>query len=215
MPRLYNPEVWSDLDGTGVALVKKYHPRNWTKYPLRVIPGYTDFLGGLQQGGVDIAGIVSRRPAARRWVTTRSIAKLGLEEFFPDTHRIVLAGSETGKASRIATRSYDRSVGVIDDKPHRIGKELLDVLSHDMVGFDAEGDKRQVVLGAVDHEKSAEYFERLFEYIEVRSDVHCLANDSEIHATGLTFDLHVFQVAPYSTESGLAFARSMISETSS
>ena len=112
-------ELWSDFDGTAVGLKGKTDPRNWTKYPLPLKQGYANFLNGVHTSGVDIAGIVSRRPDIwpRRFVTHRSIAKLGLENYFNDTN-VILAGSEFLKAQHVVARASNKQVGIIDDKPH-------------------------------------------------------------------------------------------------
>jgi len=203
-----NPEVWSDFDGTGVIIAKKHNPRNWLKYPLPMIDGYADFLRGVQSGGVEIAGIVSRRPAIRRTVTARSIAQLGLDEFFPGKHQVVLSGSETKKARHLVDRSEDRLVALVDDKPHRIGQELIDALAQtcDVPSADQES-HRQVILGAVHHSKSEEYFAKLGEHVAARDDVGYATNEQGLHIRGSMFDLLVVQVEPYSHEAGLAFAR--------
>lgn len=202
-------ELWSDMDGTGVELMPKRDPRNWAKYPLRMIDGYIDFLRGVQQGGVEIAGIVSRRPAyLRKWVTARSIAKLGLDEMFPGEHQVVLAGSESRKAQHLVDRSRDHVVGMIDDKPHRLGEELLNLLAPiepSEVVLDTPG-RHQLVLGAVDHPKADEYMDRLGDHVAARTDVGHAVNEQGLHIRGGAFDLLVVQVQPYCVEAGLAFA---------
>lgn len=204
-----SPEVWSDFDGTAVGLVPKHDPRNWAKYWLKMVDGYIDFLDGVREGGVEVAGVVSRRPkVGRSLVTARSIVKLGMDTHFPGPNHVVLAGSETRKAQHLVDRAADHDVGMIDDKPHRLGPEMLDLLvqvePHE-VQLDAPG-RRQIVLGAVNHPRSQEYFERFAEHAAARNDVAMAEKDGNLHIRGGAFDMLVVPVQPYSVEAGVAFA---------
>ncbi len=113
-----NAQVWSDFDGTAVTLARRISVHNALKYPLRLMPGYLDFLEGLRLGGAEIAGVISRRPdiRPRRFVTARSVARLGMVTYFPETKNLVLAGSERAKANHLLNQDNDKPLGLIDDK---------------------------------------------------------------------------------------------------
>jgi hypothetical protein len=198
------PRVWSDFDGTGVEIVAKTNPRNWSKYPLQAIDGYIDFLKGVRDGGVEIAGIISRRPAIRKWVTARSIAKLGMDEVFPGVHPFVLAGSEDRKADFLANQSRYGVVGMIDDKPHKFGASLLKSLAE--AQGQTNGDKQLIVLGAIDHSKKHEYLDRLADIVDEGNVGHLIEAGSGFYINGTNFGVKVVPLEPYSAETGEAFA---------
>src|SRR5262245_18175853 len=123
-------KVWSDLDGTAVALARGVDPRRMTKYPLLPIRAYAGFLSDVVSTGVELAVVVTRRPnlRVRRWATTRSIANLGYSEFFPRPDQIVHTGGEKAKGEFLAQESRSAAIGMLEDKPHKLGEVLLGAL---------------------------------------------------------------------------------------
>lgn len=199
-------ELWSDFDGTAVGLKGKADPRNWLKYPLPLIEGYPDFLDGVRSEGIDSIGVISRRPniAPRRKVTELSIATLGLTKYFENSS-VVLAGSEAAKAAHVVERAKEASVGLIDDKPHRVGAEIIKLMG--------ETDENLIItLGAVAHDKQAEYVGRL-----IGSAEETIMMEVEVpHYTSYRLwlgrsVLQVVQMEPYSVESGQHFAQHLVS----
>jgi hypothetical protein len=210
-----NPVLWSDFDGTAVETVGLLNPRNWAKYPLDGVPGYEEFLEGVQEGEVDIGGIVSRRPNIfpRRFVTARSIADLGLQRFFPDADSVVLAGSEAAKGAFVALEALEgqRPVGIVDDKPHRVGTALIAAMRK----IPLENGRRiaPVTLGAVNHDRTEEYMASFIEAMQAAHDDTGISvtESSEEHSFVLraperNFRLNVVGLPEYSTEAGQAFA---------
>ncbi len=207
------PELWSDFDGTAVALVRKTNPRNWIKYPLPALTGYLDFLKGVQSTGIEIGGIVSRRPDIypRRWATMRSIARLGMASYFGK--QVVLTGSETAKGQFVVERSRQTTVGIIEDKPHRLIEVLLSMLS------EPEQPLNSILLGIVSHARSQEYLERSLEIAEARTSGVLSVNqfaDGSIPASTTSFslkadaiDLHVVPLGSYSESAGREFGHSL------
>lgn len=158
------PELWSDFDGTGVEKLSKTHPFNWTKYPLKGIVGYPEFLLGVQDQGVEVAGIVSRRGSFRRGVTTRSISRLKLNEHFDEVDRVVLAGSEEAKGRFVVGRSHERAVGMIEDQPHKLGPVMVGALTE--LSTEADVAHHSILLGVVKHAKTDEYIDRFLTGLE-------------------------------------------------
>lgn len=201
------PRLWSDFDGTAVALARKMDPRNWTKYPLKGLPGFTDFLSGAIREGVDFAGIVSRRPdiAPRRWVTMRSIRVLGIAGHFSDAANVVLAGSEEAKGRFLVDESRNSVVGMVEDKPHRLGKILIGSLLEAAAA--SEEINHTIVLGVVDHSKTDEYTERLLTSVEsISRELTVESQDGLYTLRGPSFVVEVTQVGPYSEAAGRQFA---------
>lgn len=203
----------SDFDGTAVEIVPKWNPRNWTKYPLKMVPGYADFIRGAIDGGLENGGIVSRRAEwARKGVTDRTIRQLGLTSFFGDSKMVYLAGSETTKAKAVVYRASKVAVGVIDDKPHKIGVELVRELTERTVY-----NRRRynpIVLGVVNHTSSEEYTDRLQVAL---GEVDGVCIDTDVAGDTFTvygprleaaqFMLRVVQLGPYTLEAGQRFAQ--------
>lgn len=204
MKEIVTPQLWSDFDGTAVEIKGKLDPRNWLKYPLPIIDGYEDFLDGVTNGGMEIAGIVSRRPEIRRLVTKKSIAKLGLQSYFPDSNKVHLMGSEDDKAGFIADKALRLgSVAMIDDKPHQFGLSLVESLDV----YPEPNMHRNVVLGVVNHSKSPEYIERFFDETSKNLWVNTAQADDGLLVSGLGFNVHVVALDPYSYETGRSFAK--------
>lgn len=218
---------WSDFDGTAVAIASKADPRNWSKYPLRGLDGYVDFLEGVASTGAHFDGVVSRRPniLPRRLATHRSISKIGMGHLIEKPATVVLTGSEAAKAQLIATQSQERTIGLIDDKPHRVGVELLKILNK---GVDEQPVRPVVVIGAVNRPGSRESIYRLEDFAhrlnrdyDSQDDVKFFTEDSYFgtnlllpHRTlgyeNTSFRLDVFSLAPYSHEAGVEFGEYLL-----
>ncbi len=90
--------------------------------------------------------------------------------------------------------------------------ELIGELLNESVGLDADGDKRQIVLGAVNHPRSGDYMATLANSVVERSmsngDVRLGLHDTAqtLHIVGSTFEVHVVQLQPYSVQAGIGFA---------
>lgn len=214
-------EVWSDFDGTAVEITGAANPRNWSKYPLAGLAGYNDFLKGIRSTGVGIAGVVSRRPDVfiRRMATAWSISRLGFTELPTRRDQIVHTGSEEKKGRFIAARSREVPVGMLEDRPHRLGAVLLGIMTEP-----AQSPKtlhHPITVGVVAHPRSQEYIDRLVE--RAASMTHAGLRVSELNdgiepeaATGFLFqtellNLQVVQLNPYSQVAGEAFGRRLLS----
>ncbi len=219
-------ELWSDFDGTAVATYKYNIWKKVTKLGLPLIDGYKDFLDGVKLEGVDVAGVVTRRPdiLIRRYATQKSIAEHGLAEYFSQDNPVIYAGSETKKAQHMIDRSSEVKFGLIDDRPQRVGREILDILASEVERDN--NSKRFIALGGVDGENSAEGFRELVDYAEELAkdsqdmsvkEFDYKASDKltnagyEIKIGRTTLD--VVRLANYSTDSGRAFV-SMTNERS-
>lgn len=213
------PVLWSDFDGTAVETVSKLNPRNWAKYPLDGIPGYEEFLEGAQGAGVEIGGIVSRRPdiLPRRFVTSRSIANLGLQRFFPDLHHRVLTGDEARKGIFVVGEAQkNRPIGIIDDKPHHVGPALLAA----MIETPLDVPISPVILGVVNHDQSEEHMMRFIEDADNRrgeAQLHVTErlNDHSfaLRAWDFRFCLDVVRLPHYGDSAGEAFAERLLSHS--
>jgi len=214
------PRLWSDFDGTAVALARKTDPRNWSKYPLRGLAGYAEFLKGVRSTGVEIAGVVSRRPDIfpRRAATARSIAKLGFSEFFNRPEQVVHKGSEEAKWQFVLDQSRNTTIGMLDDKPHKFGAVLLGALTEPVQHLEVP--RYPILLGVVSHDRSQEYIERLVEQAEAKTTcgLHVTESWSGIDRAITTsfrletesLNLHVMPLRPYSEQTGEAFGRAIL-----
>lgn len=205
--------LWSDFDGTAVSIVRKTNPRNWSKYPLPIIEGYLDFLKGAQDSGIEVAGIVSRRPdiLPRRLVTARSVAQLGMSQFFPAEKHIVLTGSEYAKAGFVAKDAmlFGR-VGMIDDKPHKFGAAFAEYMLSDDIRHAAT-----LVLGAVHTPSREEHLEKLAAWATNVNGVEVTSGTQDLyigHHEG-RFGIRVIPLEPYSETSGQAFGQALTEPT--
>lgn len=225
------PRLWSDFDGTAVELVPKWNWRNWTKYPLAAIAGYADFLSGVRDSGVEVLGVVSRRPniSARQAATARSMANLGLNQHYSWRHGAILAGSEEAKTMFVVedARRENVPVGLIDDKPHKCGKALIgSLLRVDRGGMERDP-TNQLVLGVVDTPHRDEYLEQLHGFAEGLSRRQDRLSVSEIETGGVSrleivgasqesgygqpFTLTIVGVDQYSHEAGQSFGSLLVS----
>jgi hypothetical protein len=208
------PKLWSDFDGTAVKKYSARNPRNWSKYPLPGIDGYSDFLQGVKNTGVEFGGVVTiRKELVRSGATNRSIKKLGYRSLIgPDS--VVYAGNETNKGKFVAEKSIETTVGMIDDKPHKLGKFILGALIDSVQ--QPETQHNPIVLGVVAHEKSLEYIDRLAGYItELPSGIITLEEQTN---TGFIvkadrFSLQVTPLQPYTEQAGEAFGQLLVDQT--
>jgi hypothetical protein len=208
------PRLWSDFDGTAVEIVPKWNPRNWSKYPLAGIEGYKAFLTAVSDSGVEVAGVISRRPniAPRRYVTARSISQLGLSRFFGEPSQQVLVGSEENKGDFLARESLKAPVGIIDDKPHRLGSAML----HALFQLQERGgheDRKGVVLGAVNHPKIESYIDQLAKEALAGGLEVAFTPNGEHDSTmivGDTYWVKVVPLDPYSAAAGRSFANELL-----
>lgn len=220
-----SPEFWSDYDGTGVHVVESrtglslqfVYPRNWMKWPLRGIDGYADFLAGVQDSGVTLAGVASRRQAWRRRVTVASMTSQGVHDLLPD---LQLLKTESAKGKFIARRAFDGVVGMIEDKPDKLVPEvvqgMLGAAGHDLR---LEGGGSNVVIGVVGHHKAEQRITRVGERLETKSSwVHQVTERPtgglDIEGTSLTghFGMIIVPLEPYSHESGAAFGELVMAQ---
>ena len=124
----------SDCDGTAVEKFPLWHPRNALKYPLPAREGYLDFLRGFQSAGGEIGKLITVRPEwLRSWVTTRTIGRTGLSEFF-DPRDVVYTNNDERDKARCAMNGFLRPIAFIDDKPHKVGLEIAHELSGRDIG---------------------------------------------------------------------------------
>ncbi len=213
------PRLWSDFDGTAVQLAKKSQPRNWAKYPLPIMEGYIDFLRGVKSKQIDIAGVASRRPNIylRRLAMVKSIQHLGMMEFFPRGDQLALAGSEKAKGGFIAEQSRRSIVGMLEDKPHELGKSLIRAIGSSAghsVGF-----RHPILLGVVEHERIQEYIEELAETagserVELPASINSGGEPSDgFSVVSGNLNLHVVQLQPYSIEAGKDFGQKLLKLT--
>ena len=209
------PKLLSDFDGTAVGIVGKTDPRNWLKYPLRGVKGYGEFLEGVRATGVEISGVVSRRPNIylRRLATHRSIEKLGYSEYFPGSEQVFLTGSETAKGRFVAEKSQEDTIGMIEDKPHKFGAALLSALVQGPDYFAVP--HQPILMGVVWHPRSQENIEEL--YRTINSNRY---NDLKVTQTGPEtavgmrvesedFSLDVVQLYPFSKYEGRRFGEKL------
>ncbi len=207
-------QFWSDFDGTAVEDLNNKNPLHWRRNVLKTrlkgLAGYVEFLQGIQHQGVEVAGIVSRRPdiAIRRNATARSIAELGLGDFFRHPEQIVLTGSEQGKADHVVKQSRDVNIGIIDDKPHRIGPALLGALLRES---DKSNGNHKLSLGVVNHEHSWEQTVSFLNDVDESSLEVSISEKLGSYATltsqsDFRFRFTIVQLDPYSLESGKSFA---------
>jgi hypothetical protein len=219
------PKIWSDFDGTAVTTTYRLDPRNWLKYPLHGMDGYADFLDGArltegEENLVEIAGVVTRRPdiLVRRFVTARSVDMLELRKYFPNNSQLVHTGSEQKKAQFIFDQSAEAPIGMLEDRPHKLGNKLLEIFASQQNIDDAP--ERRILIGVVDHEKSQAHIAELIqtarqiagsdavEEFEYKANKELANTGYQIKIGDAT--LKVVQLAPYSRSSGEHFACELV-----
>lgn len=215
-------ELWSDFDGTVVEKRKWYEPRNWTKYPLGGIEGYGDFIQGVEDAEVKIAGVISRRPdiAQRRHVTQKSIAALGLAGVFSD-ESVHLLGSDGAKAAMLIDRSKEAVVGMIDDNSHDLALHALAQSALRRTG----AHRHPIVLGAVSGTSTDE---RVDNFLQDFRNLGIVGSQVSVEENGYQSDgytsdtirvstrndiglsLEIVALPEYSHSAGDAFARHLL-----
>lgn len=196
-------ECWSDWDGTGVK-TPSFNRRALNNHPFRGQPGYASFLEGVRTEGIDPAGIVSRRPdnLLFRKATDFSVSWLGLRDFFPDNRNIHLTGSENRKSQFLIGRSILGPVGMLEDRPHNLGKALLEGLG----GLHPSVAPYPITVGAVRHEQTTAHMEDLMTTaLDMGLDVH-VSRDHDLTVVGENYTVNVVPLRPYSHYEGQAFA---------
>jgi hypothetical protein len=202
------PEVWSDMDGTMFVHRRMCHPYNWSKWPIKPLEGYADFIRGVHDSPAPIAGAISRRPRIRRKVTELTIEALGLADLF-DKSNTILAGSENNKADFLVDRSREKPLGIVDDKPHKLGMAMVRSARH-MVDVP----HYPIVLGVVAHDRALARMNQLaeeanaVEYARVREYAQCF----RIEAVEL--DLRVMLLPEYSYDGGRGFGQFVLRQAS-
>jgi hypothetical protein len=133
------------------------------------------------------------------------MARLGLLDFV-DKSQLVLAGSENAKAKRIADESTGSTVGVLADRPDKLGTTIVDSLINlEEPGTEA---RHSIVMGVADHPEANDSTRRLVELtapFDDRLDISgSCYNGVVIEGSG--FLLNVVQLQPYSEYAGQEFA---------
>lgn len=207
------PKLWSDFDGTIVAPFT-WNPFGWSKSLFAGKEGYTDFLQGVQNGGVEIAGIVSRRPNIPliRLATALTITKFGLRRFFDHPDRVILTSSDGNKGRFVVKQAKNKVIGIIDDMPHLVGRTILNAFLEQTVSEKLE-DHRCVVLGVVKQPRSEEYINKFIrETIAKDCGFKVIKHGNGIftvHNSNNTFKLGVISLNSYNVKSGEIFAKQL------
>ena len=213
--------VYSDFDGTAVQLPQDLTER-MTKHGLEPQPGFKAFLAGMADSGVDFGGFISKRPAwLRKRATQKSITnELGMD---PLTRR-TLAGEgiqwwkHEGQKARVLLDkvhgSGNKRVGFIDDKPHRIGHELMMLMIDELHGHPETAQPVHITLGVVASERALEYMERfalVHDHSREVADV-----DGRFRTTGVVrlpgreSTLSIVGLQPYTFAEGQWFAQEIL-----
>lgn len=201
------PELWSDFDGTAVEILPLFHPRNWIKFPLGIMPGYSDFLEGVQRTGVAIGGIISKRPSIiRYWPTLFTIRSHELDKFFPG-ERIILSGSNRAKGRFIASRALNTRIGLLEDKPHKLLKPLVVALrSQSAISLNTY----PILLGVVHHPKADKYLRTALAQLK---DLQCKIRQTSPSTWEVSINrpdtpiITITALGPYSQPQGRDFAQ--------
>ncbi len=211
------PHLWSDFDGTAVEIARARYinPKNWAKMGLRVLPGYIDFLRGVQDAGVQIDGVVSRRPDVwpRRFATQFAINYQDLYPFFDPPARVVLTGSEERKASVLVNQAWRHPIGVLEDKPHKIGPMLIEQMLK--AADDAGPQPHPITIGVVEHEKTDKRIAELDEIARTMDGISRVGfydeGSTTYHATELGHIplVKVIALGPYDELAGVRFAEAI------
>ena len=214
------PIMHSDFDGVIVQV-----PKSWnlfgrmTKMGLQPVSGTREFLEGVKSKDVVVGNIISRRPDAlgRRHTTARSVSKAGLGGYFGDPRSINLEGSltlgrikksEEFKARRVLASAEERVTGMIEDKPHKLGFEMLRVM------MSSDSSYEPVVLGVVDHPEAETRVLKLADIArkEFGDSIEIEERDSGIQIARNrkgSFVLDVVLLEPFSLATGEAFGKTL------
>lgn len=226
MVETLRPLIHFDFDGTIVQTAPKYSLRNFRKYPLVPMQGFQDFFSGLHvedgEGNplIEIGRIISRRPNInqRRRVTSRSLLDCQLNGEFYDGY-VCLEGSEEDKAKRVIEDSATidkekpgRVVGMIEDKPHKLGLEIVQhVLGNGEV-------HEPIVIGVVNHPEAGSRIEILEKTVVAQFGGKITVDHENdgiqfiSHENG-SFSLDVIQLGDYSEIAGSSFANRLLDYT--
>ncbi len=208
------PIVNFDFDGTLVNIAdEKNSWQNFTKSNLTPVEGARKFMQGLISTSVEIGNIVSRRPDIwqRRRVTMRSIDQAGLSDIFYLNESLNLEGvvlpwwtSETRKAKRVLLDAEHRVTGMVEDKPHKLGLEMIKLMVKQGGVFEP------IVLGVVDHPEAEARVTQLAECVleDFGESVDITEGDGAMqfvkHSSG-SFALDVVLLEPFSFAAGQDF----------
>jgi len=210
-----SPIVHFDFDGTLVRVAdRKYSRQNARKYPLQPVPGAIKFIEGFKSQGVDLGSIISRRPEMRERITRVSLRDAELQGYFPDSYMdIRLMGqlfpwwkSEANKAQEVVRSAADRVTGMVEDKPHNLGHEMIKI----MMAADAEQIFEPVVVGVVDHPDAEKRISKLVDGVRgefgdtVTVDEENGGIQFSKHSGG-SFLLDVVLLDPFSFAAGAGF----------
>lgn len=217
------PEVLFDFDGSLVHLAKRsVSLQNALKYPMYARIESDRFIKGLASTGVEVGPIVSRRPRiGRKFVTRKALSDTGLLRWFPDRDDVVLAGSvhpgrfrqsEERKAEIVLAHNESRVVGMIDDKPDKLGKLLLDGL------LENDQTNEPLILGVVPTPHSERRTSALLTYAEThgwgiteqqQNQDEMTGYELQYGHSGIQLLVKVVQLDPFNYERGADFGRQL------
>ncbi len=199
------PELWSDFDGTAVEILPLFHPRNWIKFPLGMLHGYSDFLRAIQNSGITIGGIVSKRPSIiRYWPTLFTIKSLKLDTYFRGK-QIVLCGTNRGKGRFIVLRAQERPIAMLEDKPHKLLPPLLLAIER---YTKASLPLKPIIVGVVNHPRNHEYLTMALKRIDRPSRrIKAVRGQWQVFVSEYPRPvLTIVLLDPYTSKSGQHFA---------
>lgn len=209
-------EVWSDFDGTIIESIPTNNIGNWMKRPMGGIKDYRHFLDGIRFSDVSVEGIISRRPSTLPWrlLTDFSMAGQRLEGFFNDP-TVHLLAAEHAKAEWLVERSRERVVGVVEDRPHRLGASILKSL----VSVPKDVEWHPIVIGAVPHYWTDTFFCKFLESTEhlagagydIQTTISTFraveSRKAAISVEAENFRLDVVPLPKYSERAGIVFGK--------
>lgn len=217
------PEALFDFDGSLVHLANRnISLQNALKYPMYARIESDRFIQGVASTGVEIGPIVSRRPRiGRTFVTRRTLTDTGLSRWFPAQDDVILAGSihpgkfrqsEERKAGVVIDHNVDRVVGMIDDKPDKLGKLLLEGL------LENDCTNKPLVLGVVPTPQSSQRTDALLTQAEVsgwkvteqqKNQDEMAGYNLQFGSSGIQLLVKVVQLEPFSYETGVEFGQQL------
>lgn len=202
------PRAWFDLDGTIIQIASGV--RNMTKSSrIPLVEGIGDFAQGVREGCVSIDGIVTRRrPLWRNGVTRRTVNRYGLREMLGRDIQVKLTSDEPKKGAFLVARSLERPIGMIEDRPQRLGGVLLGALTAET----ATDASYSITIGVVPHDSAAERIEELSQVAMALPNVAYAENDyGGFVVRGETFQngLHVVALGGYTRQEGQIFAQTL------
>lgn len=203
------PRAWFDLDGTIIQIVSGV--KNMTKSSrMPLIEGIGDFAQGVREGCVSIDGIVTRRrPLWRTGVTRRTVNRYGLREMLGQDIQVKLMSDEPRKGAFLVARSLERPIGMVEDRPQKLGGVLLGALAAERATPDTN---YSITIGVVPHDSAAERIEELSQAAMALRGVEYAENDyGGFVVRGETFPngLHVVALGGYTRQEGQIFAQTL------